>query len=178
MQPNSFNCWDRDRMSVPKSKNPKIKNKNKNKIYNINIYYSRPRCVCIPLFLRPVGVNKPWRDGWMTGWMDKWMKWCFTTSFIICNWGRNKEYKSQCTQFLSLMATLKLGMKQGLQESRYPHFSHSWLHSNWGWNREYKNQGAQYYNPKTWWCNGKLFIYMQNVWYSKKCPWSSAKEIS
>ncbi len=64
------------------------------------------------------------------------------------------------------MATLKLGMKQGVQESRYPvslshgysqigdetgvtrvkvpDFSHSWLHSNWGWNREYNSQGTQF----------------------------------
>ncbi len=64
------------------------------------------------------------------------------------------------------MATLKLGMKQGVQESRYPvslgdgytqigdetgvtrlkvpHFSQSWLQSNWGWNREYKSQGTQF----------------------------------
>jgi len=26
--------------------------------------------MCFPLFLRLVGVNKPWRDGWMTGRMD------------------------------------------------------------------------------------------------------------
>jgi hypothetical protein len=24
--------------------------------------------------------------GRMDGWGDKWMKWCFTTSFTICNW--------------------------------------------------------------------------------------------
>ncbi len=30
-------------------------------------------CICIPLFLRLIGVNRPWRDGWMTGWMDGWM---------------------------------------------------------------------------------------------------------
>ncbi len=26
-----------------------------------------------------------WSDGWMDGWQDRWMKWCFTTSFTICN---------------------------------------------------------------------------------------------
>jgi len=26
-----------------------------------------------------------WGDGWMDGWQDRWMKWCFTTSFTICN---------------------------------------------------------------------------------------------
>jgi len=26
--------------------------------------------VCIPLFFRPVRINRPWRDGWMTGRMD------------------------------------------------------------------------------------------------------------
>jgi hypothetical protein len=30
-QPNSFSCWERNMMSVPKSKNPKNKNKHKNK---------------------------------------------------------------------------------------------------------------------------------------------------
>jgi len=31
-QPDSFSCRERDRMSVPKSKSPKIKNKNKNNL--------------------------------------------------------------------------------------------------------------------------------------------------
>jgi len=68
-------------MSVPKSKNAKIKIK----IYNTNIYYYLSHRICIPLFLRPIEVNKPWWDGWMTKRMDRWMKWCFTTSFTICN---------------------------------------------------------------------------------------------
>ncbi len=77
-------------MSVPKSKNPKIKNKNKNKIYNTNIYYFSSRHVCISLFFRPVKVNRPWQDKWVIDgltdeWWDRWMKWCFTTSFTICN---------------------------------------------------------------------------------------------
>jgi hypothetical protein len=84
-QPNSFSCWERDRMNVPKSKNPKIKNKNKNKIYNTNIYYSLPHRIYIPLFLHPVEINRPWRDEWMTKQMNRWMKWCFTMSFTICN---------------------------------------------------------------------------------------------
>jgi hypothetical protein len=82
------------------------------------------------------------------------------------DWGWNRGYKSHGTPFLSVMATVKLGMKQGVQESRYPvslshgytqigdetvvtrvkvpHFSHSWLHSNWGWNIEYKSRGTQF----------------------------------
>jgi hypothetical protein len=72
-QPNSFSCWERDRMSVPKSKNPKIKNNNNKKMYNTNIYYSPPRRVCIPLFLHPVGVNRPWQDEWMTRQLNGWM---------------------------------------------------------------------------------------------------------
>jgi hypothetical protein len=90
----------------------------------------------------------------------------FSHSWLHSNWEWNREYKSQGTQFLSLMATVKLGMKQVLQESRYPislthgytqigdetgsirvkvpGFFHSWLHSNWGWNRGYKSEGTQF----------------------------------
>jgi len=31
------------------------------------------RRVCIPLFLRPVEINRPWWDGWMARQMDGWM---------------------------------------------------------------------------------------------------------
>jgi len=41
-------------------------------MYNTNIYYSPLRHVCIPFFLHPVGVNRPWQDWWMTGQMDEW----------------------------------------------------------------------------------------------------------
>jgi predicted nucleotide-binding protein (sugar kinase/HSP70/actin superfamily) len=44
----------------------------------------------------------------------------FSYSWLHLNWGWNRVYKSQDTQFLSVMAILKLGMKQGLQDSRYP----------------------------------------------------------
>jgi hypothetical protein len=32
---------------------------------------SPPRCVCIPLFLRRIGLNRPWWDRWMDEWMDE-----------------------------------------------------------------------------------------------------------
>jgi hypothetical protein len=35
-------------------------------------------CVCIPLFLRPIGINRPWQDGWMDDEIDGWndASWC------------------------------------------------------------------------------------------------------
>jgi hypothetical protein len=84
------------------------------------------------------------------------------------------EYKSQATQFLSLMATLKLGMKQGLQESRYPiSLIHGYTQigdETWSTRVKLPNTTAQRQDDVI----EKLFIYMQNVWYSKKSPWSSA----
>ncbi len=39
-------------------------------VCHLFLLLSPPCRVCIPLFLRLVGVNRPWWDGWMTEWMD------------------------------------------------------------------------------------------------------------
>ncbi len=38
-------------------------------VCHLFLLLSSLRCVCIPLFFRPVEVNRPWRNGWMIGWI-------------------------------------------------------------------------------------------------------------
>jgi len=42
-------------------------------VCHLFLLLSPSRCVCIPLFLCPIGVNRPWWDEWMTRWTDRWM---------------------------------------------------------------------------------------------------------
>jgi hypothetical protein len=73
-------------------------------------------------------------------------------------------------QFLSLMATLKLGMKQGLQESRYPiSLIHGYSQigdETWTTRVKLPNTTAQRQDDVI----EKLFIYMQMFGTLKKAP--------
>jgi hypothetical protein len=78
---------------------------------------------------------------------EKTFVWKITKS-LKTDWGWNRGYKSQGTQFLSLMAT-----------------------SNWGWDMEYKSQATQHYSPKTGWCNRKtIYLYAKLFGTLKKAP--------
>ncbi len=42
-------------------------------VCHLFLLFSLPRHICIPLFFRPVRINRSWRDEWMIGWMNRWM---------------------------------------------------------------------------------------------------------
>jgi len=55
-------------------------------VYHLFLLLSSLHRVYIPFFFHLVKINRPWQNKWMIGRMDRWMKWCFITSFILCNY--------------------------------------------------------------------------------------------
>jgi len=93
-------------------------------VCHLFLLFSPLRRVCIPLFLRLVEVNRPWRDEWMIERMNGWMKWCFMMPFTICNtlwiWVRTFFFpffsKSRCRSQMHTQGYVNLKKK------KTPHF--------------------------------------------------------